>query len=39
MKRWAEVDEISSVISFLISDRSSYINGENINVDGGWLGA
>ena len=39
MKRWAETSEISSVISFLISDKSSYINGENINIDGGWLGA
>ncbi len=37
MKRWAETSEISSVISFLISEKSSYINGENINVDGGWL--
>ena len=28
-----------SVISFIISDKASYINGENINIDGGWLGS
>lgn len=39
MGRWATSSEISTVIAFLISDKSSYINGENINVDGGWLSA
>lgn len=39
MGRWGETSEISSVISFIISDKASYINGENINIDGGWLGA
>ena len=37
MNRWGSPEEISKLISFLISDDSSYINGENINVDGGWL--
>ena len=35
--RWGESGEISSVVSFLLSDYSSYITGESINVDGGWL--
>ena len=37
MNRWGSPEEISKLISFLISDDSSYINGENINIDGGWL--
>ena len=37
MNRWGSADEISKLISFLISENSSYINGENINIDGGWL--
>ena len=37
MNRWGKSTEISSVIYFLLSKDSSYINGENINVDGGWL--
>ena len=36
MKRWAESSEVSKLISFLLSDNSSYINGEIINIDGGW---
>ena len=39
MKRWGETNEVSELISFLVSDNSSYINGEIINVDGGWLGS
>ena len=35
--RWGESGEISSVVSFLLSDYSNYITGESINVDGGWL--
>ncbi len=36
MKRWAESSEISKLITFLLSNNSSYINGEIINIDGGW---
>ena len=35
-KRWGEPEEISALISFLISDASNYITGETINIDGGW---
>lgn len=37
MKRWGEPLEISSVINYLLSDKSEYITGECINVDGGWI--
>lgn len=33
--RMADVTEIANVISFLLKDESSYINGENIFIDGG----
>ena len=36
MKRWAQSNEISKLIIFLSSDDASYINGETINIDGGW---
>lgn len=35
-KRWGEPNEIANLICFLISDNSSYITGEDINIDGGW---
>ena len=33
--RYAKVQELSNVIAFLASDASSYINGQNLRVDGG----
>jgi 3-oxoacyl-[acyl-carrier protein] reductase len=37
LKRIANTNEIADVIMFLASEKSSYINGQNIIVDGGAL--
>jgi NAD(P)-dependent dehydrogenase (short-subunit alcohol dehydrogenase family) len=34
--RMAFSDEIAELVSYLISDRSAYITGQNIVIDGGW---
>jgi len=36
MKRTGQAHEIAEVVTFLLSDRSSYVTGANIPVDGGW---
>ena len=33
--RYARVEELSETVSFMISDASSYITGQNLRVDGG----
>ena len=38
-KRWGRADEVTNLICFLLSDLSTYINGTNINIDGGWTGS
>ena len=35
LKRIAKTSEIANVIAFLASDKSSYINGQLISIDGG----
>ena len=37
LKRVASTSEIASIILFLASEKSSYINGQNIIADGGYL--
>lgn len=37
LKRIGETKEISDVVEFLLSEKSSYINGQIINVDGGMF--
>ncbi len=37
MNRWGSSEEISNLVSFLLSDKSSYLTGETINIDGGWI--
>ena len=36
MKRWGKCDELSPMIELLISEKSSYITGSTIFIDGGW---
>tara|TARA_B100001063_G_C16747396_1_gene548335 strand:- start:798 stop:1535 length:738 start_codon:yes stop_codon:yes gene_type:complete len=36
LNRMANPGDISPIVSFLLSDGSSYITGQNIAVDGGW---
>lgn len=38
-KRWADPNEVAELISFILSDKSNYLNGENISIDGGWSNA
>jgi NAD(P)-dependent dehydrogenase (short-subunit alcohol dehydrogenase family) len=35
--RMGKTDDISNALDFLISDKSDYINGQNLSIDGGFL--
>lgn len=37
LKRLGEPNDVANTVLFLLSDKASYINGENINVNGGCL--
>ncbi|MDE2361290.1 MAG: SDR family oxidoreductase [Hyphomicrobiales bacterium] len=37
MGRWAQTDEVVKPICFLLSDAASYITGQHVPVDGGYL--
>ena len=36
INRWGEPKDLFGAIEFLISNKSSYINGQDIIIDGGW---
>ena len=35
LHRFADVSEVASLVSFLVSDEASYITGQTITLDGG----
>lgn len=37
MHRYGTVADIAPAIAFLVSDMSSWITGETLNIDGGWM--
>lgn len=39
MKRWGTPSDIGGAAAFLASDAASYITGQSLYVDGGWLAA
>ena len=36
-KKFGSTKDISNLVTFLLSDKSKYINGTNINIDGGYI--
>ena len=39
MERYGTADELARVVSFLLSDHSSYMTGQSLRVDGGLIGS
>ena len=37
LKGWGQPKEIADAVSFLLSEKSNYITGADLSVDGGWL--
>jgi NAD(P)-dependent dehydrogenase (short-subunit alcohol dehydrogenase family) len=39
LKRIADASEIAEVVSFLLSENSSYVSGQSLAVEGAWTSA
>jgi NAD(P)-dependent dehydrogenase (short-subunit alcohol dehydrogenase family) len=37
IKRWGSASDLFGAIEYLISDQSSYVTGQDIVIDGGWV--
>ncbi|MDC0446023.1 SDR family oxidoreductase [Candidatus Pelagibacter sp.] len=37
LKKWGNPSDVSNLVCFLLSDQSSYITGQSIICDGGWI--
>jgi NAD(P)-dependent dehydrogenase (short-subunit alcohol dehydrogenase family) len=37
LKRRGTVEELAAVVSFLAGPESSFVTGQTLNVDGGWV--
>lgn len=37
MKRFGSVEEFAAAAAFLVSERASYITGQSLAIDGGWI--
>ena len=36
LKRWGQPEDILGIIEYLISEKSSYVTGQDFKVDGGY---
>ncbi len=37
LKKFGSTEDVANLVLFIISDKSKYINGANINIDGGYI--
>jgi 3-oxoacyl-[acyl-carrier protein] reductase len=37
MKRFGRPEEFAAAAAFLVSDKASYITGQSLAIDGGWI--
>jgi len=37
IKRWGNASDIFGAVEYLISEKSSYVTGQDFVIDGGWV--